>query len=243
MLISLYISYDSKEALDKGEEIMKFIKDEATKKSVEIGEKRGAFPNFKGSIWEKRGYKTIRNSTLTTVAPTGTISIIAGCSGGIEPIFAVAFVRNVMEGTRLLEVQPTFENIAKERGFYSRDLIMKVAKIGSIQKIEKVPDDVRRIFVTALDIDPEWHVKMQRAFQKHVDNAVSKTVNLPNDATVEDVKRIYRLAYKLRCKGITVYRYGSKKDQVLSVGPQVSQELETNGYVNVDSEFTGCSKC
>jgi ribonucleoside-diphosphate reductase alpha chain len=244
MLISLGIPYDSEEALKTGEKLMKFIGDEATKKSVEIGEKRGAFPNFKGSLWEKRGYKTIRNSTVTTVAPTGTISIIGGCSGGIEPIFAVAFVRNVMEGTRLLEIQPTFEKVAKERGFYSRDLMLKVAKTGSIQNMEEVPEDVQRVFVTALDIDPEWHVRMQAAFQKYVDNAVSKTVNLPNDATVEDVKRIYLLAHKLKCKGITVYRYGSKKGQVLSVGSQLTKEMETENHVSADSEYSGgCPTC
>jgi len=244
MLISLGIPYDSEEALETGEKLMKFISDEATKKSVEIGETRGAFPNFRGSLWEKRGYKTIRNSTVTTVAPTGTISIIGGCSGGIEPIFAVAFVRNVMEGTRLLEIQPTFEEVAKERGFYSRDLMLKVAKTGSIQNMEEAPEDVRRVFVTALDIDPEWHVRMQAAFQKYVDNAVSKTVNLPNDATVEDVKRIYLLAHKLKCKGITVYRYGSKKEQVLSVGSQLTKEMETENHVSADSEYSGgCPTC
>jgi len=239
MLIMLGIPYDSEEALAMGEKVMTFVSDEATKKSVEIGKKRGAFPNFSGSLWEKKGYKTIRNSTVTTVAPTGTISIIAGCSGGIEPIFAVAFVRNVMEGTRLLEIQPTFEELAKERGFYSRDLMLEIAKTGSIQNVEEVPKDVRRIFVTSLDIKPEWHVRMQAAFQKYVDNAVSKTVNLPPDATVEDVRRVYLLAYKLKCKGITVYRYGSKKEQVLYVGPLLTKELATEKHVSAESEYSG----
>jgi ribonucleoside-diphosphate reductase alpha chain len=239
MLIMLGVPYDSEEALALAEKVMKSISDEAKKKSVEIGEKRGAFPNFKGSLWEKKGYKTIRNSTVTTVAPTGTISIIAGCSGGIEPIFAVAFVRNVMEGTRLLEIQPTFEQTAKERDFYSRDLMLEIAKTGSIQNIEEIPEDVRRIFVTSLDIAPEWHVRMQAAFQKYVDNAVSKTVNLPPDATVEDVRRVYLLAYKLKCKGITVYRYGSKKEQVLYVGPLLTKELATEKHVSADSEYAG----
>jgi len=239
MLIMLGIPYDSEEALALAEKVMKFISDDATKKSAEIGEKRGAFPNFEGSIWEKKGYKTIRNSTVATVAPTGTISIIAGCSGGIEPIFAVAFVRNVMEGTRLLEIQPTFEQVAKERSFYSRDLMLEIAKTGSIQNMEEVPNDVRRIFVTSLDIDPEWHVRMQAGFQKYVDNAVSKTVNLPPDATVEDVRRVYLLAYKLKCKGITVYRYGSKREQVLYVGPLLTKELATEEHVSADSEYSG----
>jgi len=244
MLIMLGVAYDSDEALVLAEKVMKFISDEATKKSVETGEKRGAFPNFKGSTWKNWGYKTIRNATVTTVAPTGTISIIAGCSGGIEPIFAVAFVRNVMDGTRLLEIQSTFEERAKENGFYSRDLMLKVSKTGSIQNMKEVPEDVQRVFVTALDIAPEWHVRTQAAFQKYVDNAVSKTVNLPNDATVDDVKRIYRLAYKLKCKGITVYRYGSKKGQVLSVGSQLTEQMETGNHVSADSEYSGgCPKC
>ncbi|MCW4015373.1 MAG: vitamin B12-dependent ribonucleotide reductase [Candidatus Bathyarchaeota archaeon] len=244
MLILLGVPYDSKEALALAEKVMKFVSDEATKKSVEIGEKRGAFPNFKGSLWEKRGYKTIRNATVTTVAPTGTISIIAGCSSGIEPIFAVAFVRNVMEGTRLLETQPTFEDAAKDRGFYSRELMLEVAKQGSVQKMKQVPKEVKRVFVTALDIEPKWHVRMQSAFQKHVDNAVSKTVNLPPEASVEDVRQVYLLAYKLKCKGITVYRYGSKNEQVLYVGPMLPKEVATNKQVIVDSEYTGgCPRC
>ncbi len=244
LLIKLGVPYDSEEALIIAERVMRFISKEALKKSVEIGEKRGAFPNFNGSLWEKKGYKTIRNSTVTTVAPTGTISIIAACSGGIEPIFAVAFIRNVMDGTRLLEIQPTFEEQAKEMGFYSKDLMQEVAKKGSIQNMEVIPEDVRRIFVTSLDIDPEWHVQMQAAFQKYVDNAVSKTVNLPPHATVEDVRRVYLLAYKLKCKGITVYRYGSKKEQVLYVGSLLSKELDTQNHVSADSEYTGgCPRC
>jgi len=239
MLIQLGIPHDSEKALATTEKVMKFVSQEATKKSVEIGEERGSFPNFKGSLWEKKGYKTIRNSTVTTVAPTGTISIIAGCSSGIEPIFAVAFVRNVMEGTRLLETQPTFEKVAREKGFYSMDLMLKIAKTGSIQNLEEIPKEVRRVFVTALDIAPEWHVKMQATFQKYVDNAVSKTVNLPPDATVEDVRKIYRLAYKLKCKGITIYRYGSKKEQVLYVGPLLTKEMVTEKHVSADSEYSG----
>jgi ribonucleoside-diphosphate reductase alpha chain len=239
MLIQLGIPYDSEEALATAEKVMKFISEEATRKSVEIGEERGAFLNFKGSLWEEKGYKTIRNSTVTTVAPTGTISIIAGCSSGIEPIFAVAFVRNVMEGTRLLEIQPTFEKVAREKGFFSMDLMLKIAKTGSIQNLEEIPKEMRRVFVTALDISPEWHVKMQAAFQKYVDNAVSKTVNLPPDATVEDVRKIYWLAYKLKCKGITIYRYGSRREQVLYVGPLLTKEMFTEKHVSADSEYSG----
>ncbi len=239
MLIELGIPYDSERALTMAEEVMKFIGQEATRKSVEIGEEKGSFLNFEGSLWEERGYKTLRNATVTTVAPTGTISIIAGCSSGIEPIFAVAFVRNVMEGTRLLEVQPTFERVARERGFYSRDLMLRIAKTGSIQDLEEIPREVRRVFVTALDIAPEWHVRMQAAFQKYVDNAVSKTVNLQPDATVDDVRRVYWMAYDLKCKGITVYRYGSREEQVLYVGPLLARELATDKHVSADSEFAG----
>jgi ribonucleoside-diphosphate reductase alpha chain len=244
MLIMLGVPYNSKEALVLAEKIMNFVSDEAIKMSVEISHKRGEFANFVGSLWENRGYKTIRNATVTTVAPTGTISIIAGCSSGIEPIFAVAFVRNVMDDTRLLEIQPSFEKLSRNLGFYSKDLMYKVAKTGSIQEIGEVPEDVRSVFVTSLDISPEWHVRMQAAFQKHVHNAVSKTVNLPFEATVEDVKQVYLLAYKLKCKGITVYRYGSKKEQVLYVGPILTKELKSNNHVTVQSEFSGgCPHC
>jgi ribonucleoside-diphosphate reductase alpha chain len=244
MLIALSIPYDSKQSLALAEKVMKFVSDEAKQKSVELGEKRGSFPNFQGSLWDKKGYKTIRNATVTTIAPTGTISIIASCSSGIEPIFAVAFVRNVMDGSRLLEIQPTFEEIAKEKGFHSGELMLDVAKTGSIKSMKDVPEDVRRVVVTSLDISPEWHVRIQAAFQKYVDNAVSKTVNLPKDATVENVRQVYLLAHKLKCKGITVYRYGSKKEQVLNVGPMPTKELAIEKSVSGDSEFTvGCSRC
>ncbi|MEM2873789.1 MAG: vitamin B12-dependent ribonucleotide reductase [Nitrososphaerales archaeon] len=240
MLIQLGIPYDSKEALTMAEKLMSFISKEAIQKSVELADERGSFPNFDGSLWQKRGYKAIRNSTVTTIAPTGTISIIAGCSSGIEPIFAVSFVRNVLEGTKLLEVNPIFEEIAKKRGFYSADLMMEIAKKGSVQEIDGVPEDVKRLFVTALDIEPEWHVRMQAAFQKYTDNAVSKTINLPHDASVEDVRDAYLLAYKLGCKGITVYRYGSKREQVLYLGSVLGVEKgETLEYVSADPEYSG----
>ncbi len=151
----------------------------------------------------------------------------------------MAFVRNVMEGTKLLEIQPSFEKIAKERGFYSRELMMKIAKSGSVQDLEEIPDDLQRIFATALDIAPEWHVKMQAAFQKYVDNAVSKTVNLPTDATPEDVRKVFLLAYKLKCKGVTVYRYGSRREQVLHVGPMLTTEMGAEEHVSAESEYSG----
>ena len=217
MLIQLNIPYDSNEALELGEKIMSFIQKEAKQASIELGKERGSFPNFKGSIYDGK-YEAMRNATVTTIAPTGSISIIAGCSSGIEPLFAISFVRNVLdEEDRLYEINPYFEKIAKEMGFFSQELMRKIAdNNGSVQGIEEVPEEVQRIFVTALDISPEWHVRMQAAFQKYVDNATSKTINLRQDATVEDVKKAYMLAYQLKCKGITVYRYGSRPEQVIS---------------------------
>jgi len=238
MLIELNIPYDSEEAIATTEKVMKFIAEEARRKSVELAKERGSFPNFKGSIWEKKGYKMMRNATLTTIAPTGSISIIANASSGIEPLFAVSFVRNVM-GTQLFEVNHIFERMAKERGFYSTELLTLIAKSGSVKDVKEVPIDVRRLFVTALDIAPEWHVKMQAAFQKYTDNAVAKTENLPYGATLEDVRKIFMLAHSLKCKGITVYRYGSKREQVLYVGQARSTLAPSEKYVTADSEYAG----
>ncbi|RLI25512.1 MAG: hypothetical protein DRO52_03915, partial [Candidatus Hecatellales archaeon] len=218
-LLRLWVPYNSEEALKLAEKVMDFISREARQMSVELAEERGSFPNFEESIWPSKGYHALRNATLTTIAPTGTISIIAGVTSGIEPLFAVTFVRNVLEGTKLLEVNQTFEEEAKRRGFYSRDLMLQIAKTGSIQEVEGVPSDVKEVFVTALDIEPEWHVRMQAAFQKHVDNAVSKTINLRQDAPLEEVRKAFLLAWKLKCKGITVYRYGSRREQVLTIRP------------------------
>lgn len=214
-LCELSIPYDSDEALKQAERVMKFLSAEARKESAEIAKTKGSFPNFKGSIWDKEGFRRIRNATVTTIAPTGTISIIAGCSSGIEPLFAVAFIRNILNGTNMLEVSKSFKNVARKGSFLSDKLIKEISKKGSIQMINRIPKEVQRIFVTAHDIDPIWHVRIQAAFQKHCDNAVSKTVNLPHNATVEEVEDIFALAFKLGCKGVTVYRYGSKKDQVL----------------------------
>ena len=235
MLIKLGIPYNSEEALQLAENLMKFIEEEAHKKSVEIGEERGSFPNFEKSIWKDK-YSAMRNATVTTIAPTGSISIIAGCSSGIEPIFAISFIRNVLGGTRLFETNPLFEIMAKKGGFYSAELLERIAKTGSAQKIEAIPEDVKKIFVTALDIQPEWHVRMQAAFQKYTDNAVSKTVNLPNEAMVEDVRKVYELAWKLKCKGVTVFRYGSKPEQVLYIGEIKTKETK---FVVAESEYAG----
>ena len=235
MLIKLGIPYDSEQALRQGDEIMKFIEEEGHKRSEELGQERGSFLNFEGSIWKDR-HSALRNSTVTTVAPTGTISIIAGCSSGIEPIFAISFIRNVLSGTRLFETNSLFEVMSKERGFYSAELLEEIAHTGSVQNIKGFPEDVKRLFVTALDIAPEWHVRMQAVFQKYTDNAVSKTVNLPSEATVEDVRKIYELAWKLKCKGVTVFRYGSKPEQVLYIG-----EIKTDKgkFVSLEPEYSG----
>jgi len=235
MLIKLGIRYDSEEALQLAEKLMKFIEEESRKKSVEIGEERGSFPNFQKSIWKDR-YNAMRNATVTTIAPTGSISILAGCSSGIEPIFAISFMRNVLGGTRLFETNPLFEIIAKERGFYSAQLLEEIAKTGSVQKIDGVPEDVKRLFVTALDIRPEWHVRMQATFQKYTDNAVSKTVNMPTEATIEDVRKVYELAWKLKCKGVTVFRYGSKPEQVLYIG-EIKTKKTT--FFTAESDYAG----
>jgi ribonucleoside-diphosphate reductase alpha chain len=235
MLIKLGIPYDTELALNTGEKLMKFIQEVAHKMSIQLAEERGSFANFKGSIWQEK-YRTFRNATVTTIAPTGTISIIAGCSSGIEPIFAISFIRNVLSGTRLFETNPLFEAMSKERGFYSAKVLEEIAKTGSVQKIEGVPDDVKRLFVTALDIKPEWHIRMQAVFQKYTDNAVSKTVNLPIEATVEDVRNIYDLAWKMKCKGVTIFRYGSKPEQVLYIG-EIKTEKGT--FVSLAPEYSG----
>ena len=238
MLIQLGIPYDSEKAVSTAEKVMSFISEEARKKSVELAEERGSFPNFKGSIWEKKGFKAMRNATVTSIAPTGTISIIAGTSSGIEPLFAVSYVRNVM-GTQLFEVNPLFENVAKDRGFYSSELLVRIAREGSVQNIKEIPSDARKVFAISLDIAPKWHVRIQAAFQKYTDNAVAKTVNLPQNATLEDVRKAFLLAYRLRCKGITIYRYGSKREQVLTIGPVQGTGGSSEPYVQVDSEYAG----
>jgi ribonucleoside-diphosphate reductase alpha chain len=212
MLIEMNISYNSDDAVRLAERIMKHISDLGREESARLGDERGSFPVFEQS--RLKGWDAMRNSTVTTVAPTGTISIIAGTSSGIEPLFAISFVRHVLEGAKLFEVSPLFEKVAKERGIYSQSLMTEVAKKGSVQDIAGVPQDMKDIFVTALDIPPEQHVRVQAAFQKYTDNGVSKTVNLPQSATVGDVLKVYNLAYDLGCKGVTVFRYGSRS-QVL----------------------------
>ena len=227
VLIALGIRYNSDEAYELADKIIRRIKHTGHKASHKLGKKRGHFPLWDKSIFFENGTgPEMRNSTVTTIAPTGTISIIAGCSSGIEPIFAVSYVRNVMDNTKLVEVNPQFEKIARERGFYSTDLMERIADTGSIAGFDEIPDDVKNVFVTAHDVLPEDHVKMQAVWQRHTDNAVSKTINLPHDATVEDVRKAYLLAYKLGCKGVTVYRDGCRAEQVLSTGHTGSPESE-----------------
>ncbi|MBM4046461.1 MAG: adenosylcobalamin-dependent ribonucleoside-diphosphate reductase, partial [Planctomycetes bacterium] len=215
LLIRLGVRYDTDEALRVAEELMRFISVEANRASLALAEKRGVFPNFKKSIYNRPGGPRYRNATRTTVAPTGTLSIIAGCSSGIEPLFAVSYIRNVLDGEKLPEVQPDFAAMLKQRGLYSAKLMARVAESRAIRGIAEIPQDMRRLFVTAGEISPLWHVRMQAAFQKHTDNAVSKTINFPTDAKRKDVKDAFLLAYRLGCKGITVYRDRSRVSQVL----------------------------
>ena len=216
LLIELGLTYDSEEGLAFAEKVMKFVDDEAWEASRSLAEERGVMPHFEGSRHEARGDR-VRNATVTTIAPTGTISIIAGCSGGIEPLFAVAFMRRQAD-MELPDVNPEFVRLAKERGFYSEALMKKVAEHGSVRDIPEVPEDVRSVWVTSHDITAEWHVRMQAAFQKHTSMGISKTINLPNEATPKDVEDAYRFAYSLGCKAMAVYRDGSRDAQVLSTG-------------------------
>lgn len=216
LLYQIKIPYNSEKALEVAEEIMGFIQRESREASRDLAEQREEFPNYGQSIFKEMENCRFRNATTTTIAPTGTLSIIAECSSGIEPLFALSFIRRVMDNDELLEVNPYFEKVAKERGFYSHELMDIVARTGSIRELQDIPEDVREVFVTAHDVTPEWHIRTQAAFQKYTDNAVSKTVNLPHDATVDDVSKVYDLAYELGCKGVTIYRDGSKENQVLS---------------------------
>ena len=218
MLIQLGIPYDSEDALAKAEEVMKHIQDEATEASKELAQEREVFPAFKGSVYDIPDGFGVRNATRTTIAPTGTLSIIAGCSSGIEPLFALSYIRNILDGAQLVEVNPYFEEVAKSGGFYSEELMQQLANGAHLSEIDGVPDEVKRLFVTAHEIQPEWHVRMQAAFQKSTHNAVSKTVNFPQEATREDIAKVYMMAYQEGLKGITIYRDRSRESQVLSTG-------------------------
>ena len=231
LLIDLGVPYDSREALALAGQIMGFISEEARRASRSLAASRGPFPNYSESVFAQGGGPAERNATVTTIAPTGTLSLIASCSAGIEPLYHIAYERHVLGDERLPELQPAFERLARRRGFYS-DALMQRLLSEPPERIEEIPEDVRRLFATAHTVSPEWHVRMQAAFQEHVDNAVSKTVNLPRQATTDDVDGVYRLAYRLGCKGITVYRDASRAEQVLvrqNGRPMVCPECVTPG--------------
>ncbi|MDP3182441.1 MAG: vitamin B12-dependent ribonucleotide reductase [Desulfobaccales bacterium] len=226
MLLYLGIRYNSEEAVAVAEEVMAFIQKESRLASAALAARRGNFPHYNGSRYDGNGLGRMRNATTTTIAPTGTISIIAGCSSGIEPLFAVSYVRRVLEGTELVEVHPYFEELARRRGFYSPELMRQIAQTGSIRDLKEIPQSIRRLFVTAHEVTPQWHIRLQAAFQKYTDNAVSKTVNFPHQATPEDVRQVYLTAFDTGLKGVTIYRDGSRDQQVLSFGAGKPKELE-----------------
>lgn len=223
MLLLLGIPYDSDEAVELAGKVMKFIDDTAKQQSCLLAKTRGSFPLFGESIYSER-FECLRNATVTTIAPTGTLSLLASCSSGVEPVFAYAYIRNVMDSTKMTEVSPILADKLKERGLYTEDLLRKIAEQGTLAHIEEIPEDIRRVFVSAHDISPEYHIRMQAAFQQHIDNAVSKTVNFTQDATHEDVAEVYRLAYRLGCKGVTIYRDKSRDSQVLNIGKVSGEE-------------------
>ena len=215
MLVKLGIRYNSDVGLEMAKKIISFIQDKAMDESIKLGKENGSFPNFEKSMFNGK-YEAMRNATVTSIAPTGTISLIAGCSSGIEPYYAIAFTRNVLGGKQLFDINPLLEQELEERELYSDELIEAISASNSIQEITEIPEDLRNIFVTSHDISPEWHIEMQAAFQENIDNAVSKTINFPFTATKDDIAKSYMLAFKKECKGITVYRDGSRKYQVLT---------------------------
>ena len=228
MLLQMGIPYASEEALEAAEQVMGFIDEKTQEASAALASQRGCFPAWEGSIYNRDGAsQPMRNSAPTTIAPTGTISIIAGCSSGIEPLFALSYVRNVMDNDRLVEGNPFFEAVAKHEGFYSNALMEQLAQTGSLHHMgDSVPEWVQDLFTTSHDVTPEWHVRMQAAFQRHTDNAVSKTINFPSEATKENIEESYMLAFREGCKGITIYRDGSKDNQVLSPGQGQQTSIE-----------------
>jgi len=218
MLIQLGIPYNSEQALSMAEKVMRFISEEAYKASAELAEERGLFPAFKGSIYDVPGGPRLRNASCTTIAPTGSLSIIANCSSGIEPIFALSYVRHILDGEEFIEVNPYFEQSARKGNFYSQELMSRLAEGERLQNMENIPEEIKKLFVSAYDISPDWHVRIQSAFQKSTDSAVSKTVNFPYEATPEDIAKVYMLAYHEGLKGITIYRDRSRDSQVLTIG-------------------------
>jgi ribonucleoside-diphosphate reductase alpha chain len=232
-LFKLGIPYDSEEGCAFGEEVMRVMNEESHLASEQLAEERGVFPAWEGSDWQAAGRK-LRNSYTTTVAPTGTISIIADCSGGIEPMFSLAFIRQVMKDTRgrptvMREVNYVFEDVAKREGFYSDELIERIAEVGTLSEIPEIPEPIKRVFVTARDISPYWHMRMQAAFQRHCDASISKTINFPHEATVEDVRSIYELAIDLDVKGVTVYRDGCRDVQPMALKSSGEKHAQVTG--------------
>ena len=242
-LVLLDLAYDSAEALDLAHRLAKFLEDESLASSEQLATERGPFPVWHGSRWEREGHRPLRNATTTTIAPTGTISIIAGCASGIEPLYALAYRRNVLDGAELTEINPAFQRIASERGLATPELLAEVAAHGGVRGNPHVPEDLQRRFPTAHEIDVATHVRMQAAFQTYVHAAVSKTINLPNSATPADVKAAYQLAYELGCKGITVYRDGSRDGQVLVTGQRVVAAPRTSGCPECGSVLLVQSRC
>ena len=216
-LFALGIRYDSQQGVEFGAKLMEFINENARKASGELADLRGPFPNWNSSIWRTEKNKKVRNASITCVAPTGTISIIADCSSGIEPAYSLVFVRQVLDGSRMLQINPVFKQVAEERGFYSTKLEKQIARTGSIQEVTKIPAEMRRVFRCAYDIKPQWHIRMQAAFQEHCDAAVSKTINFGEKATVTAVDKAYKLAYQLGCKGVTVYRRHSREHEPMTL--------------------------
>jgi ribonucleoside-diphosphate reductase alpha chain len=216
--IRLGIPYNSPKALEVAKGLMSFIQHQARERSMELAEERGVFPNFLGSIYNKDGGMRLRNATVTTIAPTGTLSLIANCSSGIEPLFAIRFVRRALEGMEFEMTDPLFLELGEEEGFLTPNLIQTISEGASLRDIADVPQRIKDLFITTFEISPVWHIRIQAAFQEYTDNAVSKTINFPRDATQEDVKEAFLLAYREKCKGITIYRSGSKAKQVLSCG-------------------------
>jgi len=237
-LIKLGIPYTSDEAIRAASGWMRSFRRYSLEASKELAGERGVFPSYGQSVYARKNL-LLRNATVNSVAPTGTISIIAGCSSGIEPLFALSYVRNVLSGTRLFETHPLFERELKRRGLYSRELMAEVGKTGSLRSISSLPRDLKQVFVTTFDVSPDIHLQIQAAFQKYTDNSVSKTVNLPRDATVEDVRAIFLRAHELRCKGITVYRYGTRKNQVLTFGSSPEGDRNEEEFITASAEYSG----
>ena len=256
MLVQLKVPYNSEEGIKLAEKVMGFIKKEADNASMELAKTRGVFPSWKESIYNKDSkhfqgsHIEFRNATRTTIAPTGTIGMIADASGGVEPLFALSYVKRVMDGQELYYLDGNFKKALVDSGVYNEELMEKIINKPGIQNIEEIPEEIRKVFVVAHDVSPEYHLKMQGAFQKFTDNAVSKTVNFLNSATVDDVKEVYLLAYKLGCKGVTVYRDGSKDMQVLNFTKDIKKDKkskdvcpECNAKMIMSEGCAKCAKC